>query len=73
MDEKIEKIVHLIEISSLDQTIKDIIIRDLRSDGLTEFLREQIKAYCLEGIKQTDALIEEAKKALNEHTPQTPA
>lgn len=64
MDDKIQKIVHLIQQSDLDQTIKDILIRDLQSEGLTDFLREQIKAYCLEGIKRLDVQIEEARKAL---------
>lgn len=64
MDDKIQKVVHLIQQSDLDQTIKDILIRDLQSEGLTDFLREQIKAYCLEGIKRLDVQIEEAKKAL---------
>ncbi len=64
MDDKIQKIVHLIQESDLDQTIKDILIRDLQTEGLTDFLREQIKAYCLEGIKRLDIQIEEAKKAL---------
>lgn len=64
MDEKIEKIVHLIQQSDLDQTIKDILIRDLQTEGLTDFLREQIKAYCLEGIKRLDVSIEEARAAL---------
>lgn len=66
MDEKIQKIVHLIQESDLDQTIKDILIRDLQTEGLTDFLREQIKAYCLEGIKRLDVTIEEAKQALEE-------
>lgn len=65
-DEKIQKITHLIQISELDQTIKDILIRDLAADGLTDFMREQIKAYCLEGLKKIDAEIEEAKKMLEE-------
>jgi hypothetical protein len=69
MDEKIENIVHLIEQSPLDQTIKDILVRDLRTEGLTDFLREQIKAYCLEGIKQIDSQIEQAKKTLEEQNP----
>lgn len=64
MDDKIQKIVHLIQQSDLDQTIKDILIRDLQSEGLTDFLREQIKAYCLEGIKRLDVQIEEARKVL---------
>ncbi len=67
MDEKIQNIIHLIEQSELDQTIKDILIRDLQTDGLTDFLREQIKAYCLEGIKRLDAQIEQAKKTLEEN------
>lgn len=66
MDDKTQKIVHLIQQSDLDQTIKDILIRDLQTEGLTDFLREQIKAYCLEGIKQLDAQMEVAKKALEE-------
>jgi hypothetical protein len=66
MEEKIQKIVHLIQESDLDQTIKDILIRDLQSEGLTDFLREQIKAYCLEGIKRLDSQIEEARKVLEE-------
>lgn len=66
MDDKIQKIVELIQESDLDQTIKDILIRDIQTEGLTDFLREQIKAYCLEGIKRLDSRIEEAKKALEE-------
>lgn len=64
MDEKIEKITHLIEQSDLDRTIKDILIRDLQNEGLTDFLREQIKAYCEEGIKRLGVKIEEAEAAL---------
>jgi len=66
LDQKLENIIHLIEESPLDQTIKDILIRDLKSEGLTEFLKEQIKAYCLDGIKKIDAQIEAAKKSLDE-------
>jgi len=66
MDEKIQNIVHLIQESDLDQTIKDILIRDLQTDGLNDFLREQIKAYCLEGLKRLDVQIEDAKRALEE-------
>ena len=71
MDDKIQKIVHLIQQSDLDQTIKDILIRDLQTEGLTDFLREQIKAYCLEGIKRLDVQIEEARAALE--STETPA
>lgn len=74
-DEKIQKVVYLIQQSDLDQTIKDILIRDLQTEGLTDFLREQIKAYCLEGIKRLDVQLEEARAALEQsnQTPQNPA
>ena len=64
MEDKIKKVVDLIQQSDLDQTIKDILIRDLQTEGLTDFLREQIRAYCLEGIKIIDQRLEEAKSAL---------
>ena len=64
--EKIDKTIYLIEKSDLDQTIKDILIRDLKSDGLTDFLREQIKAYCMQGIKELDNRIAQAKQELEE-------
>lgn len=70
MDEKIEKIINLIQVSDLDQTIKDILIRDLKAEGLTDFLREQIKVYCLEGIKKLNAQMEEARRLLEERHPQ---
>ncbi len=68
MDEKLEKIIHLIEQSALDRTIKDILIRDLQNDGLTDFLREQIKAYCFEGMKQLDEKMKAAREALEQPT-----
>ncbi len=74
MDDKIQNIIYLIEESPLDETIKQILIRDLKAEGLTEFLKEQIKAYCLEGIKKIDSQIEEAKKTLEEQNQEaTPA
>lgn len=66
MDDKAKDIIYLIQQSPLDETIKGILIRDLQTEGLTEFLREQIRAYCLEGIKQADVRIEQAKKVLEE-------
>ncbi len=66
-DTQIENLIHLIEVSALDQTIKDILIRDLKTEGLTDFLREQIKVYCLEGLAKIDQEAEEAKKFLEEH------
>lgn len=61
--EKLQKIMDLIEQSDLDRTIKDILIRDIQNEGLTDFLREQIRVFCLEGIKRLEAL-EDAKAAL---------
>ncbi len=71
MEERIARISHLIQMSDLDQTIKDILIRDLQTEGLNDFLKEQIKAYCLEGLKKIDAQIELAKHDLEtkEETP----
>ena len=60
----VNNIIYLIEQSALDQTIKDILIRDLQSEGLTDFLKEQIKAYCLDTIKKIDEKIIIAKKEL---------
>ncbi len=71
MDDKIQKVVYLIQESDLDQTIKDILIRDLQSEGLTDFLREQIRAYCLENIKLLDEKMAEAKKALETEEQKT--
>jgi hypothetical protein len=68
MDEKIKKIIYLIQISELDDTIKEILIRDLQTEGLTEFMREQIKAYCLQGLRNMDVQTEEAKRILEEST-----
>jgi hypothetical protein len=67
MDEKVQNIIHLIQQSELDETIKSILVRDLQAEGLTDFLREQIRAYCVEGLKKIDAQTEEAKKTLNEN------
>jgi hypothetical protein len=69
MDEKIENIIHLIQQSPLDETIKSILIRDLQTEGLTDFLKEQIKAYCLEGMKLIDEKMEAAKKFLETQNP----
>jgi hypothetical protein len=72
MNEKVEDIIYLIQQSSLDQTIKDILIRDLKAEGLTDFLREQILSYCSEGLKIIDKKLTEAKKSLEEQTQQNP-
>ncbi len=64
MHAHIDRIIKLIKLSDLDQTIKDILIRDLQSEGLTDFLREQIIAYCIEGLKKHDPRIAEADRIL---------
>ncbi len=66
MDEKTKKIIALIKKSALDQTIQDILVRDLESEGLTDFLREQIKAYCVESNKKLDEEEAEAIKILEQ-------
>jgi hypothetical protein len=71
MDDQLNNIIYLIQQTALDQTIKDIFIRDLKTEGLTDFMRSQINAYCVEGIKQIDAKIEQAKKTLSQN--QNPA
>ncbi|MBI5529969.1 MAG: hypothetical protein HY918_00510 [Candidatus Doudnabacteria bacterium] len=73
MDDKIQNIIHLIQASPLDPTIKDILIRDLENEGLTDFLREQIKAYCLEGLKVIDEKIAAAKKELETAPAEDPS
>ncbi len=72
MDNKTQSIIDLIRQTDLDQTIKDILIRDLQNEGLTDFLREQIKAYCLQGLKEIEPHLEEAKKILEERQKQNP-
>ncbi|MEK7161931.1 MAG: hypothetical protein AAB729_04565 [Patescibacteria group bacterium] len=42
----VEELVGIIEQSALDNTIKTILIRDIKSEGVTEFLLEQVIAYC---------------------------
>lgn len=66
MDENLKKVIALVQKSDLDQTIKDILVRDLSQDGLNDFMKEQIKAYCLSEIEKIDAEIEEVKKILDE-------
>lgn len=42
----IEKLIDVIQKSNTDQTIKDILIKDLLESGLTDFLVAQIETYC---------------------------
>lgn len=61
---KIEKIIYLIEHSGLDPTIREILIRDLKTEGLTDFLKEQIHAYCVQGLKILDEKMNSAVRDL---------
>ncbi len=72
MAANIENIIHLIQQSDLDQTIKDILIRDLQAEGLTDFLKEQIKAYCMAGIKVLDEKMAQAKLELEHQEDSNP-
>ena len=65
MSTDIETIVKLIQDSCLDQTVKEILLRDLEKEGLTDFLKEQIKAYCTDGIEKIDKEVAEIDKLLN--------
>jgi len=71
-DQTIENVIYLIQQSDLDPTIKDILIRDLKTEGLTDFLREQITVYCVEGIRRLDERIDKAKLSLQQKN-QNPA
>ncbi len=66
MDEKVEKIIYLIHSSDLDETVKNVLIQTLASEGLTDFIKEQIRAYCFDGLAGGDAQVDEAKQILEE-------
>ena len=70
MTDKIQKIIALVKKSSLDDTIKDILVRDLEKDGLNDFVKEQIKAYCLEERNKLNAEEAEALRILEEKSGQ---
>jgi pimeloyl-CoA synthetase len=72
MEDKVQTVINLIKQTDLDQTIKDILIRDLQKEGLTDFLREQIKAYCFEGIKELNEIAKKAGIILEEQKKQNP-
>jgi len=73
METDIQQVVNLIQKSPLDQTIKDILIRDLQSEGLTDFLREQILAYCVDTKTQLTEEYEKAKQILLSKNDENPA
>lgn len=41
-----EELIQLVQKSDLDATIKGILIRDIRNEGVNEFLIDQVIAYC---------------------------
>lgn len=67
MSTDINTITKLIQDSCLDQTVKEILLRDLEKEGLTDFLKEQIKAYCMDGIEKIDKEVVEIDKLLNKN------
>ncbi len=73
MNDKLQKVIQLVQNSQLDQTIKDILIRDLQTEGLENnaFLKEQVKAYCLSEIQKIDAEMEVVMQILDEKDPQS--
>lgn len=65
MDEKFSKIIELVKASELDETIKDILVRDISEQGLSDTLKQQILVYCTEGLKLANKQIEETKALLD--------
>lgn len=65
MDEKLQKIIEFVKNSDLDETIKGILIRDLESEGITEFLKEQVLAYCARTKEEIQRVREELEKQTN--------
>ena len=43
-----QELIALVEKSTLDPTIKEILLRDIKAEGVNEFLVEQVIAYCEE-------------------------
>ncbi|HYF05857.1 MAG TPA: hypothetical protein VEA59_06845 [Patescibacteria group bacterium] len=60
----IEDVCFLIDCSTLDQTLKDILIRDIKANGIDDFTREQVLAYCDKVEKQLDERVKRAQSAL---------
>ncbi len=63
MDKKIsaEELIEIVQNSELDPTIKDILVRDIKAEGVNEFLLEQVIAYCDNAI----AYLEKHQKQQN--------
>jgi len=53
MEQKIsaEELIAIVQKSDLDPTIKDILIRDIKNEGVNDFLLEQVIAYCDNAIE----------------------
>ncbi|MDR3642416.1 MAG: hypothetical protein P4L74_02195 [Candidatus Doudnabacteria bacterium] len=58
-----KEIIDIIEHSEVDPTVKEILIRDIKEGGVTDFLVEQVVAYCDKAIAQLN------KRAQNQKTP----
>lgn len=46
----VEELIGIVKASTLDQTLKDILIRDIRKEGVNEFYIDQVLAYCENAI-----------------------
>lgn len=48
MNDKItaEDLISIIETSDLDPTIKNILVRDIKKEGVNDFYIEQVVAFC---------------------------
>ena len=47
-----KELIAIIEQSEADSTVKDILIRDIKSTGVTDFLVEHVAAYCDKAIAE---------------------
>jgi hypothetical protein len=45
------ELIQIVQKSDLDETIKKILVRDIQSEGVNEFLIEQVIAYCDNAIE----------------------
>ena len=43
---KVSDLILILKKSELDQTIKDILIRDIQAQGVSQFYVDQVVAYC---------------------------
>ena len=56
-----DELIEIVEKSDLDPTIKQILVRDIKNEGVSEFLVEQVLAYCDNAIAVLKGRIEKQK------------